>query len=305
MIQAQDGICRNQNRHALFLALTRSQEQDPAAVRAILAQIPERITDLSNTYPEADLSGTIAIGATYWDTLYPQQRPAELTPFKAIAAENRHAPATPFDLHLHIHSERHDLNFELARELTNLLADGFRVMEDIHGFRYLDSRDLTGFVDGTENPQGADRSKVALVSEDGPFNGGSYLHIQRYVHNLEAWQKLDVAEQERIIGRTKDKDIEFPSAEKSPHAHTKRTSLKDEHGKSIEILRHSMPYGDMTEHGLYFVSYCKKPAPFVLMLESMIHGDEDGHHDQLLNFSQAVTGAAFFVPPTSFLSENI
>jgi len=304
MDRFQDAILQNQSRFAWFLACDREEQATPAKVRTLLAAVPDLIDAFSAQHPEVALHACLAIGAAYWDTLFPEQRPAHLVPFPQLSAGNRVAPSTPFDLHLHIHSERHDLNFALGHHIVSSFGNCFQVVEDIQGFRYLDSRDMIGFVDGTENPQGDHRAEVAMAENEGPLSGGSYLHIQRYAHNLETWNQLPEKEQEQVIGRTKEKDIEFLGSKKAAYAHTKRTSLKGPDGKSLEILRHSMPYGNMGEHGLYFVSYSKQPEPFIAMLESMIQGDGDGVHDRLLDYSQALTGASFFVPPISFLKEQ-
>ena len=174
----------------------------------------------------------------------------------------------------------------------------------MQAFRFLDGRDVTGFVDGTENPQGLHRRKVALVKDedDHEFAGGSYLHTQRYQHNLSLWDALPEHEQEDVYGRSKFDNVEYPSNDKAPTAHTKRTSLKDEDGNNIEIVRQSMPYGDMKRKGLFFVSYCHSPKPFAVMLKSMVHGDEQGNHDHLLKYTQAETGSAFFAPSLTFLA---
>jgi len=185
-----------------------------------------------------------------------------------------------------------------------LLGDSVELVEQVRGFRYLDGRDLTGFVDGTENPQGFHRREIALVNSDNDenFEGGSYLHIQRYRHNLTLWNAIEQDSQEEIFGRTKLENIEFSDDEKLPTAHTKRSNLKDAEGNSIEILRQSMPYGEMKTQGLFFVSYCQTPENFELMLRSMIFGDEEGNFDHLLEFTQAETGAAFFAPSLNFLA---
>jgi putative iron-dependent peroxidase len=185
-----------------------------------------------------------------------------------------------------------------------LLADSVELVEQVQAFRFLDGRDLTGFVDGTENPQGMHRRKVALVQEcdDELFASGSYLHIQRYKHNLTLWRSLKDEEQEDVFGRTKLDNVEYESEDKPLTAHTKRTNLKDDNGKTIEILRQSMPYGDVKQQGLFFVSYCHSPKPFEMMLKSMIHGDGHGNVDHLLKYTQAEIGAAFFAPSLTFLA---
>ena len=179
------------------------------------------------------------------------------------------------------------------------------VIEEVRGFRYKDSRDLTGFVDGTENPGVDDRAEVALVGEfDAQFAGGSYMHLQRYEHSLKRWNQTPVAAQERIIGRTKEDNVEFSSADKSPHSHTKRTSIKDADGNSIEIFRQSMPYGDSERKGLMFISMSASAEPFRLMLHSMVFGDDQGQADDLLLFTRAMTGHSMFVPSLDWLERH-
>jgi putative iron-dependent peroxidase len=222
-----------------------------------------------------------------------------------MSSEDRVAPASSVDLYIEIRSDRADVNHIVSTKVCQLLADSVELIEHIQAFRFLDGRDFTGFVDGTENPQGMHRREVALVKEedDETFSGGSYLHIQRYQHNLTLWNSLKDKEQEDVYGRTKLDNVEYESEDKPLTAHTKRTSLKDEEGNSLEILRQSMPYGDMKRKGLFFVSYCHSSKPFEIMLRSMIHGDGHGNVDHLLKYTQAETGAAFFAPSLTFLAE--
>lgn len=298
----QSGITAVANSDAIFITLNVERSEDAVKqIRNVLAHCLSLETDFRNRYPQADLHLTVAVGSHYWDTYSPEARPAELTSFPRISAEQS-APDTPADLLLHIRSERHDLNYELAGRVVAMLGDSAQLVEEIHGFRYLDNRDLTGFVDGTENPEGEHRAEVALVGkEDIPFAGGSYIHLQRYEHDLEAWNRIQVKQQEDIIGRTKADNIEYASADKPAFSHTKRTSLKDSEGRSVEILRHSMPYGDLKRKGLLFASFASSPQPFTLMLESMIRGDDEGHTDHLLKYTRAVTGQSFFAPSIAFL----
>ena len=274
-------------------------EAAAAAVRRAAAKLPSMADEV------AALGGTpihsvIAFGADAWDRLFPESRPAELTPFKALDSGSLHAPSTPADLLLHVRADRYDLCFELTHRFRDALGAAVSLVEQIDGFRYLDSRDLTGFVDGTENPQGDERVVVALVDDDDPFDGGSYIALQRYVHDLTAWRALPLAEQEQAIGRTKADDIEFESDAKAPSAHTKRAAFK-ENGVALKMLRHSMPYALPDELGLYFIACTKHARVFDLMLESMVMGDESGPHDRLLDFTRPVTGARFFAPPRDWL----
>ncbi|CAA7619801.1 putative deferrochelatase/peroxidase YfeX (fragment) [Candidatus Terasakiella magnetica] len=226
-------------------------------------------------------------------------RPAGLAPFPAVKSGSRHAPATPADLFIHIHSNRHDANLLLARRIMALLAAHATLVEEIHGFCNMGGRDLTGFVDGTENAQGDDRAQVALVAE-GDFAAGSYVSLQRYVHDLRHWEQLAVPEQEAVIGRTKDSNEELDGTIKPPTAHIARVVIEED-GAELKILRHSMPYGTTSEAGLYFVAYGADSGPFRKMLDRMILSDAHGHHDHLLDFSRPVTGASFFAPSLDLL----
>lgn len=304
MAREQFGICAEPNLHGSYL-LFNALDNKNAFIRTALSRLPALFEEYGDQYSEANLTGVVAIGANYWDEFYPQARPALLEPFPSMNSDDRIAPSSNVDIYIEIRSDRGDVNHIVCSKVCQLLADSVELIEQIQAFRFLDGRDLTGFVDGTENPTGMHRRDVALVKdyEDVLFSSGSYLHTQRYQHNLTLWNSLENKEQEDIYGRTKLDNIEYESEKKPLTAHTKRTNLKDEQGKTIEILRQSMPYGDMKCQGLFFVSYCHSPKPFALMLESMIHGDAHGNVDHLLKYTQAETGAAFFAPSLTFLTE--
>lgn len=301
----QSGVIAEASRDALFLTFNGDMESGSVAtVCRVLSGLPQRVAALREKLSQANLHLTVAIGSAYWDRVSPRARPALLSPFPALENGARVAPSTPVDLLFIVRADQHDACFELAGEIAKALQGAATLVEEVHGFRYLDCRDMTGFVDGTENPQGDDRLDVALVGDEDPmFAGGSYLHLQRYEHALEAWNRLPVKEQENAYGRTKEDNVEYPGSEKSPHAHTRRTSLKRPDGSSIEILRHSMPYGDSARKGLMFVSVCRTPENFALMLRSMVDGDEEGRADRILEFTRAVTGAAFFAPSKTWLEQ--
>ncbi|GAA0853750.1 Dyp-type peroxidase [Aliiglaciecola litoralis] len=303
MAQPQKGICAEPNLHAQYLMFN-VIDDDSQVVRAKLAHILDVFEHYDNEHYEAMVSGVIAIGASYWTELYPGLIPQELAPFPDMECEDRHAPATPCDLFIQIRADRADVCFAIGSEVCELLKGHVELFEEVKGFRYLDGRDLIGFVDGTENPRGMRKLAVAIVGDDDPdFAGGSYIHVQRYRTNMDNWQRLPLKQQEDIIGRTKTDNIEYSADDKPAFAHTKRSSLKDDQGNSIEILRQSMPYGDMTVKGLFFISLAKSPKPFTLMLKSMVFGDEDGVYDRLLDFTVAETGAAFFAPSISFIKK--
>ena len=230
-------------------------------------------------------------------------RPAELHPFREIRAGARHAVATPGDLLFHIRAKRMDLCFELATQIMARLGDAVSPVDEVHGFRYFDDRDLMGFVDGTENPRGEAAVDAVLVGEeDAAFAGGSYVIVQKYLHDLDAWNALSTEAQERIIGRTKLSDIELDDSVKPTSAHSALTTIVED-GKEIKILRDNMPFGRAAhgEFGTYFIGYSRSPRTIEQMLENMFVGRPPGNYDRLLDFSRAVTGNLFFVPSVTFL----
>ena len=300
----QPGILPEPTAHALFLVLRVSE---PAANGRLVARAAAGVPDLAETVGRHDRNAglvcTVGFGSGFWDVIHPRGRPGNLRPFSAIDAPGLSAPSTGGDLLVHVISDRPDLNFECASRLRDRLGATVSVMDEVHGFRYLDSRDLTGFIDGTENPSGAeDRVAAALIgAEDADFAGGSYVFTQRYVHKLTQWVKVSEAEQERAIGRRKPDSEELPAAEKPPTAHISRVVIEED-GEELEILRHSFPYGTTSEAGLFFIAYTKDLAIPEKMLRRMLGASGDGHHDHLMDYTQAVSGAHFFAPSLETLA---
>jgi porphyrinogen peroxidase len=252
---------------------------------------------------EAGLSCVIGFGSEVWDRLFGSPRPAELHPFREIRAGTRHAVSTPGDLLLHIRAKRMDLSFELVTQIMSRLGNAVSTVDEVQGFRYFDDRDLLGFVDGTENPRGQAAVDAVLIGDEDPdFAGGSYVIVQKYLHDLGAWNALSTEEQERIIGRTKLSDIELDDSVKPTSAHNALTTIVEE-GKEIKILRDNMPFGrpGHAEFGTYFIGYSRSPRTIEQMLENMFIGRPPGNYDRLLDFSRAVTGNLFFVPSATFL----
>lgn len=302
MSQPQAGIIPQPSQSALFLIL---RVRDPAAngpeVARVAAGVPMLVRKVGAMDPRANLVCTVSFGPEFWDAISPGKRPLGLRPFKAIRTEGRSAPSTGGDILFHTISKRADLNFELAMRVRSHLSEMVEVMEEIHGFRYLDSRDLTGFIDGTENPKGKERAKVALIgSEDPAFAGGSYVFTQRYVHNLKKWTTVTEREQEKVIGRRKRDSRELSDRDKPPTAHISRVVI-EEQGEELEIVRHSFPYGSVSESGLFFIAYCKSLDIPEKMLSRMMGTAGDGLHDHLMDHSQAVSGATFFAPSLTVL----
>jgi putative iron-dependent peroxidase len=206
----------------------------------------------------------------------------------------------------HLRAKRMDLCFELATQIMTRLGGTVSPVDEVHGFRYFDDRDLIGFVDGTENPTAQAAIDAAYVgAEDAAFAGSTYVIVQKYLHDLAGWNALSTETQERIIGRTKLSDIELDDAVKPSYAHNALAKVVVD-GKEIKIIRDNMPFGRVAEQefGTYFIGYARSPRTIEQMLENMFVGQPAGNYDRLLDFSVAKTGNLFFVPSATFL-ENI
>ena len=294
-------------RAAIFLVATINPgAANRATVRSFCGDLPGLIRAVGFRNIEGNLSCVMGIGSEAWDRLFGEPRPAELHPFREIRAGPRHAVATPGDLMFHIRAKPMDLCFELATQIMARLGEAVSPVDEVHGFRYFDERDLLGFVDGTENPTGQLAIDTAYVgAEDAAFAGGSYVIVQKYLHDLAGWNALSTEVQERIIGRTKLSDIELDEATKPSYAHNALTTIAVD-GKEIKIVRDNMPFGRVAdkEFGTYFIGYARSPRTIEQMLENMFVGQPPGNYDRLLDFSVAATGNLFFVPSGTFL-ENI
>jgi putative iron-dependent peroxidase len=290
--------------NTIFLVVTINPDAESlASVRSLCGDIPKLLRAVGFRDPEANLSCMIAFGSEAWDRLFGHPRPAELHPFKEIRAGSRHAVATSGDLLFHIRAEREDFCFELATQIMIKLGSSVVPADEVHGFRFFDARDLLGFVDGTENPVNQEAIDSVLIGEEDPgFAGGSYVIVQKYLHDMAGWNALPTEVQERIIGRTKLSDVELDDAVKPTSAHNALTTIV-ENGKEIKILRANMAFGQPGhgEFGTYFIGYSRSPRTIEQMLENMFIGRPPGNYDRLLDFSRAVTGNLFFVPSQSFL----
>jgi putative iron-dependent peroxidase len=291
-------------RAAIFLVVTVNKgEDDVEAVRSFCADFAGLVRAVEFRDLEAGLSCVMGIGSDAWDRLFGDPRPAELHPFREFRAGARQAIATPGDLLFHIRAKRMDLCFEIAAQIMAKLGDAVTAVDEVHGFRYFDDRDLLGFVDGTENPRGQAVIDAALIgAEDAAFAGGSYVITQKYLHDLAGWNALPTETQERIIGRTKLADIELDDAVKPTSAHNALTTIS-ENGQELQIVRDNMPFGKVGEgeYGTYFIGYCRTPRVTEQMIENMFIGKPPGNYDRILDFSRAVTGTLFFVPSATFL----
>ncbi len=271
-------------------------KSEPQKVLQQLQAIPKLVAELNQSQPGAELTSSVAFSKVLWSKTN-QPMPEELIDFTELGKGEAVAPASDVDVLIHCHSKRHDLHFYLLRKLMAEISEHVEIVDETYGYRFMDARDMTDFIDGTENPQGQAREEVAIIPE-GTFAGGSYVMAQRFIHDLPAWNKLSIAAQEKVIGRTKPDSIELDDV--PPTSHVGRVDIKEQ-GKGLKIVRHSLPYGSVSgDHGLLFLAYCSTLHNIKVMLESM-YGHKDGQVDHMLRFTKAVTGAYFFAPSAKML----
>lgn len=290
-------------RAAIFLVVTVNPgKENEVAVRSLCADLSSVLRAVGFRDLEGRLSCVMGFGSEAWDRLFGAPRPKDLHPFREIRGVH-HAVSTPGDILFHIRSTRMDLCFEIAAQIMARLGGAVSAIDEVHGFKYFDDRDLLGFVDGTENPADQDAVEAAVIGdEDAVFAGGSYVITQKYLHDVKRWNTVAIADQENIIGRSKLSDIEQDDATKAPYAHSVLTTIL-EGGKQLQIVRDNMPFGEIgkSEFGTYFIGYARSPHRIEQMLENMFVGRPPGNYDRLLDFSRAVTGTLFFVPSATFL----
>jgi porphyrinogen peroxidase len=290
---------------AIFLVLT-IKDGGEAAVRDLLSDWTALERSVGFRAPGPGMACVAGIGSQAWDRLFSGPRPAELHPFRELSGPRHRAVATPGDLLFHIRHDRMDLCFEFASQAMTRLAGAVTVVDEVQGFRFFDERDLLGFVDGTENPAGAAAVTAAIVGDADPdFAGGSYVIVQKYLHDLQAWNALSVEEQEKAIGRSKLSDIEMPDEIKPVNSHVALNTIIDPDGTQRQIYRGNMPFGEVGrgEFGTYYIAYAATPAVTERMLVNMFIGDPPGNTDRILDFSTAVTGGLFFAPSADFLDD--
>lgn len=291
---------------AIFL-VARVHPTGDEALLDLFADSGSLVRSVGFREPRCELSLVVGIGASIWPRLYHFDPPARLHPFRPLSGDTHSAPSTPGDVLFHIRARRMDLCFELASLITRRMGRHMEVMDEVHGFRYFDSRDLLGFVDGTENPEGADAvSAIYITDEQEPsYAGGSYVIVQKYLHDMDAWNALSTEEQEQAIGRYKLNDVEMADDVKPSNSHVALNTVTDETGEELDIVRDNMSFGrpGSDEYGTYFIGYAADPGITETMLENMFIGDPPGNHDRILDFSTAITGCLFFVPTADFLED--
>ncbi|HIW07175.1 MAG TPA: Dyp-type peroxidase [Candidatus Ignatzschineria merdigallinarum] len=296
----QEGLIVENRDHAIFMEID-FKSDDLDAIKDAIAGLLARQRSYVNRFSDSGLQVVVAFGRDAWTKLSGNPKSApELVDFKELGYGM--AQSTQRDMFVHINSHSHRINFSVAQDLVKLFKGLVIIEEEVHGFRWLEARDLSGFVDGTENPKGAkDRQDVTVIN-DGIDAGGSYVIAQKWVHSMEQFNHFDLQTQENVFGRHKESDIEMDDDAKPVGAHTERVVI-DEDGEELEIVRHSLPYGYASgEKGLYFLAYSAELSRYEKMLARMF-GDEDEHFDLMLSYTHAVTGSYLYVPSLDQLEE--
>ena len=289
----------------IFITLSLKASQETLeTLEDFCGRLPAIVNSLRTRYPEDEFDVVMGIGSKAWDTLFPAaQKPAELAEFEEIKGPKRTAVSTPADLFFQIKGGRMDMCYEAARLIHELLAEVVEPLDETHGFRYFDGRAILGFVDGTENSIDDEIFEYGYIgSEDSEFEGGSYVFIQKYIHDMDYWNGLTTEQQESAIGRRKFDDLELEDDAKDENAHTV-VSKAYRGDDEVKIVRANYPFAEPSKNlfGTYFVGYARSFETTNTMLKNMYLGTPEGNYDRLLDFSEPVTGSLFFVPSPSTL----
>jgi putative iron-dependent peroxidase len=283
---AQSAIFREGSTHHYFLEYNLRPRWNPLVVAVAVRAL------VDNGNENVDVM--VAFGSEAWMRLAPEEMPANFIPFHPVLGrQDRIAPGTQADVLFWIHGTRHDLNFRHALAINDALRRIATLELELAGFSYLDSRDLSGFIDGTQNPREQEARDAALIATGEPGAGGSFVLTQRWVHDLAKFADIGVEEQQRVIGRTKADSTEL--SEVPPTAHIRRAEINVD-GEELKIYRRSVPYGNVREHGLYFLAFSRNLLLFAMQLDRMFGLSEDGLVDRLTEFSTPVSGSYFFAP---------
>ena len=303
-------------RCATFLVLKAANSPSAlGTIRSTLAGINGLSRSVSFRDIGAPIACTVGIGSDVWDSLTGLPRPPELHPFVPIKGRKHEAISTPGDLLFHIRSDRRDLCFEFERQLMVNLGSAVSVVDETVGFRYFDARDLLGFVDGSANPGGEESDEAAFVSGNGDAGstdkaraeaaeGGSYVVVQKYLHDIKGWEDLPTETQESIIGHKKLDNMELDDAgPQDQKSHKTLATIEGDDGEELDVMRYNMPFGSFEkgEFGTYFIGYSGRLWVLEEMLKRMFVGVPEGKHDRILDFSRAVTGTVFFAPRKEIL----
>ena len=310
MAREQLGICAEANLHASYL-LFNAIEGHEAPLRQKLARVAQLLARLAEHFSEAQLTGVVAIGADYWDSLYPGARPQGLQPFPLLASDHLAQTEVWADLFIQIRSDRLDVNYIACQQICQIVKNHVDLLEQLQGFRYLDGRDLTGFIDTPHNPKGSRKRQLALVdaTQQPVFAAGSYLYLQRWHYDLAHWQQLDICQQEEIMGISKIEGAMLAPPRLHQNSHTLTCRLGNIENTPSLVMQ-NMPFAQHNSQGLISLSYAVEPERFSQQLRYQL-GYRQNHpensapmnnqYDLLFDFCHADLCAAFFAPSLSFL----
>lgn len=304
MTQGPQNVLDYHGSTAIFTAWNFVDGRD---VKRTFQQVCALVLNLNHSsyvrFPDEGASCVMGIGHDAWHRLgLPLPAPKELTTFAPIVGARHTAVATPADLHFHVRGANQSICLDMLEEIARVLKPAATCAVEVHGFRYREGRSILGFVDGTENPEGAARAYFGLIGDEDPaYRGGSYLFVQKYLHDLTAFKALPLEAQEMVFGRSRQNDIEMPDDIKPGNSHSALANVGDD----LKIIRDNLPFGNMTtnEMGTYFIAYASRFDTVNKMLTRMFIGEPPGNHDRLLDFSTAVTGSLLFVPTLDMLDD--
>jgi putative iron-dependent peroxidase len=273
-------------------------------LRTAVASIPlaRAVADLRE--PRTTTGGVnlvVGFRPSLWAQIAPVSSPMGVTDFDhdLQGAAGYTMPATQRDLWLWVAGHAYDKVFDASREAIAALDPVAVLADETTGWTYKENRDLTGFIDGTENPSLAVAPEVAVIPHGLPGEGCSVVLVQKWVHDIVAWDGLSITEQERVMGRTKADSIELDEEVRGPQSHVSRNVIEED-GRELHIFRRNSPFGAATEHGTMFVGFSADQRRLARMLSRMV-GAEDGIRDALTNYATAVSGAYYLVPPVEAL----
>jgi porphyrinogen peroxidase len=290
---------------AFLIIVVKDDEASLAKVRDVLGQTEDLVKDLRVRTESGLFTCNVGLSHRAWGPITGKPAPKELRPFKEVKGDKHTAVATEGDLLYHIRAESMGVIVEFEKLVLEAFGGAVTAIDDVAGFRYFDGRDLLEFVDGTANPDGLELPAATIVGDEDPaYAGGSYVVIQKYLHDMAGWRAQQVETQEAIIGRRKFDNTELPDATEGQKSHKTLCTIEDEQGEH-GILRDNMPFANpgRGEYGTYFIGYCRYLWVIEKMLERMFVGDPPPLHDRILDFSRATAGVTFFAPSRKFLGD--
>jgi putative iron-dependent peroxidase len=292
---AQSGIFALGTSSHSYLEFNLHQQGDPLTLIQMIASLEEpRMTT-------GGVNLVVGVRPSLWGRVAPQEMPANVTDFaqEVHGVDGYTMPATQHDLWVWVAGHAYHTVFDVSREVITTLAPVAHLATETAGWTYKESRDLTGFIDGTENPPLSEAPEVALIPDGSPGAGGSVVLIQKWVHDVASWEGLTVEQQEKVIGRVKQNSTELDEEVRGSQSHVSRNVIEVD-GVEQHIFRRNSPYGTATDHGTMFIGFSCEQQRLARMLNRMA-GAEDGIRDALTRYTTAVSGAYYFVPSVEAL----